>query len=75
MERQVKAKGVRIPVLGTSRKVLIRPSDERYSQVADGLANGEDVYLVEVDGALHLFVYSQTELDALAEIPLRPRRT
>jgi hypothetical protein len=51
--------------------VLIKPKDERYQRVLEGLANGEDVCLVKVGRTYHLFVYSQSELDALADIRQR----
>ncbi len=51
--------------------MLIKPSDERYQRAMDGLANGEDICLVDVDGVFHLFVYSESELKALANIRRR----
>jgi hypothetical protein len=71
MARAPKAKGIRVPILGTSRKMLIKPSDKRYQRVVDGFANGESVCLVKVERVFHLFVYSQSELDALANIRRR----
>jgi hypothetical protein len=64
-------KGVRVPILGTARSLLIRPSDPRYRTVLAARTNGEDVCLVKIERVFHLFVYSQAEVDALADIPRR----
>jgi hypothetical protein len=71
MARTTVAPGVRVAVLGTSRQVLIKPSDKRYKMVVDAITGGEDVCLVKVGRRMHLFVYSQTEVNALADIPRR----
>jgi hypothetical protein len=68
MPRKPRSAGLRVPVLGSSRKVLIQPKDERYQRAVEGLANEEDVCLVKVGRTYHLFVYSQSEVGALADI-------